>query len=114
MIKLFKKGDYVRLIYDHSYVGTVTNTKHIISKDFHGPYQWLYIDGFISGFSSNKFELIKETTDREKAIRWWKSLGFEIGEIADKYYKGCETITGREIEEIWRKEIIDKYIPDYK
>lgn len=46
----------------------------------------------------------KEKSDREQAIEWWKDQSDNIGEIADKYHKGCETITGIEIEQIWRKE----------
>lgn len=45
-----------------------------------------------------------QKTDREKAIEWWRNLGDNIGDIADKHHKGCKTITGREIEQIWRKE----------
>ena len=43
-------------------------------------------------------------TNRELAMEWWQSLGDDIGYIADKYHKGCETIQENQIEEIWRKE----------
>lgn len=42
---------------------------------------------------------------RQKALDWWKSLGLSIGEIADKYHKGCETIQEHQIEEIYLKEV---------
>lgn len=41
---------------------------------------------------------------RQRALLWWKSLGDGIGEIADKYYRGCETIQEHQIEEIYNKE----------
>nr|WP_298659961.1 hypothetical protein [uncultured Flavobacterium sp.] len=41
---------------------------------------------------------------RQRALLWWKSLGDDIGEIADKYYRGCETIQEHQIEEIYHKE----------
>lgn len=50
-------------------------------------------------------------TKREQVMRWWQSLSpfEEIGsriDFADKYYptRGHNNLTGREIEEIWRKE----------
>lgn len=44
-------------------------------------------------------------TNRELALKWWYELGDGIGEMADKYHKGCETIQQFQIEEIWEKEI---------
>ena len=41
---------------------------------------------------------------RQRALLWWKSLGDGIGEMADKYYRGCETIQEHQIEEIYNKE----------
>lgn len=52
-------------------------------------------------------------TTREQAIQWWKGLGdsfFERiqlkQELTDKYFpkRNFGTLTGNEIEEIWRKE----------
>ena len=42
---------------------------------------------------------------RQRALNWWKELGDDIGEMADKYNKGCETIQEYQIEEIYLKEV---------
>ena len=41
---------------------------------------------------------------RQRALQWWKELGDDIGEMADKYNRGCETIQEHQIEEIYNKE----------
>lgn len=41
---------------------------------------------------------------RQRALLWRKLLGDDIGEMADKYYRGCETIQEHQIEEIYNKE----------
>jgi len=41
---------------------------------------------------------------RQRALQWWKELGDDIGEMADKYNRGCETIQEHQIEEIYLKE----------
>ena len=45
-----------------------------------------------------------QALNRQRALLWWKSLGDGIGEMADKYYRGCETIQEHQIEEIYNKE----------
>ena len=57
-------------------------------------------------------EKTKETSNREKAIIWWNNLKIsEKSPIFRKYYSSGVTtlmdLTGREIEEIWRKEVGD-------
>jgi hypothetical protein len=47
--------------------------------------------------------------NRKCALSWWKSLGDDIGDIADKYHIGCETIQVHQIEEIYNKEKNEKY-----
>ena len=42
---------------------------------------------------------------RQRALTWWKELGDDIGEIADKYNRGCETIQSHQVEEIYLKEV---------
>ena len=42
---------------------------------------------------------------RQRALKWWKELGDDIGKMADKYNRGCETIQQHQIEEIYIKEV---------
>jgi len=65
-------------------------------------------EGIQTGLCNNCGKFGK--TDRELAIEWWNSLGDNIGEIADKYNRGCETITNKQIEEIWIREKKTKFI----
>jgi len=52
-------------------------------------------------------------TTREQAIQWWDNLNFQVKEeLTDnlsykqgKYRRTSQSLTGREIEEIWRKEV---------
>lgn len=62
---------------------------------------WLYM-----------FEVHEEKSDREKAIEWWnrKISGFDRTKIGSKYFdlQRLSSLTGREIEQIWRKETQQK------
>lgn len=63
---------------------------------------------------------------RELALKWWSSLKYPTNKeyFVDKYFKNRHftSLTGREIEEIWRKEtqegsdreIIEHVFPDLK
>ncbi len=48
-----------------------------------------------------------EKTDREKAIKWFKNLGYSAQRYRASKHRGYLTnpysITGREIEEIWKQ-----------
>ena len=72
---------------------------------------------------------MKETSTRETAIAWFKSLSMKQqsiaiknSNIACKEDRSIDSLTGREIEEIWRKEtkagsdreIIEEVFPDLK
>lgn len=45
-------------------------------------------------------------TTREQAMQWWNSINgtFQQRDFGIKYYPNRNGLTGREIEEIWRKE----------
>lgn len=49
----------------------------------------------------------KETSTRQQAIAWWKSINgtFEQRDLGSKYYPNRDSLTGREIEQIWLKEM---------
>lgn len=106
--QIFKKGDRVRLIYDHSYSGTVTKTQYVPKRGISsGDFQWLWLDNSNTpvGVTSENFELEpSQITDREKAMEWWNRLiGLERG-IKFLENRNQGSLTGREVEQIWRKE----------
>jgi hypothetical protein len=64
-----------------------------------------------------------KVTKRTRALEWWNELpksgvlmkgDSDYCQVAfcEKYHKGVETITGREIEEIWTKENLNQNIQD--
>jgi len=59
-------------------------------------------------FSKNTFTWIK--SPRFRALEWWSTrlLPHQINSLTEKYYpqRAWNSLTGREIEEIWRKETL--------
>ena len=57
-----------------------------------------------------------EKTNREKAIKWWSNLDYYSKVNLNISYHGTDrsinSLTGREIEEIWYKETQEFYNPD--
>lgn len=53
---------------------------------------------------SNIGKYRSEKTDRERAIEWWNCLNDQTKLNLIGVTKFWETLTGREIEQIWRKQ----------
>lgn len=74
--------------------------------------------GFLSEFWNdiqaklpNKWYVVEEKSTRELALEWWDTLTYHIKQsmvenssLYDAKFRSPECLTGREIEEIWRKE----------
>lgn len=78
-------------------------------------------DGYVhfERFGSIHIDNWKEKSDREKAIEWWNKLTFHQKQTSflNQDFKFtpatiCDELTGREIEQIWRKETQQSNIPD--
>lgn len=50
----------------------------------------------------------QEKSDREKALEWWNKFSFKeqyrLSQFNLEYYHRTDQLTGREIEQIWRRE----------
>ena len=96
--------------------------QRLFSNQFNSFAEWngsAWEDKFVSGAyfytlekaANNGYYPVKEKSDLEKAIEWWNSIPvFEKGLLIHDTFnpplnqRTPEEVTGREIEQIWRKE----------